>query len=216
MTRGIAYGVAAVLLSAGTATAGTFSFNDRSAFRSAAGGPLAGFESFEAEPNGIIFADQSHTTAEGLTFTPLANRFSSAASLDFSLLGTHATDGDRYARIVAGDLRFDLPSAVNAIGFDITDFPELHGSRMTFSNDAGDSVEIEFESSGFGNREFFGFINTDFSFTSVLLSNSRQVDAYGLDAIEFGALRTDPIIPAPTAAALGLAGLAGMGARRRR
>ncbi|MEM1330483.1 MAG: hypothetical protein AAGG07_07975 [Planctomycetota bacterium] len=203
-------------LVAGTAAADTLTFDSRSDFRTAAGGPLAGFESFEAESNGLILAGQSHTTANGLTFMPMGNRFASAASLDFSLLGTHATHGERYARIVAGDLLFELPEAANAIGFDITDFPELRGSRMTFSNNAGDSVEIEFDSRGSGNSEFFGLINTQFSFNRILLSNSRAVDAYGIDGIEFGNLLTDPIIPAPTAAVMGLAGLAGVGIRRRR
>lgn len=136
--------------------------------------------------------------------------------------GGSPADGLQYLSVyresqAQGPVQFQLAAPTQAFGFAMVDLGEVEGT-LTLRTDtgtyAGGVVLADFRSRlSSGNQQFFGITQAQ-AFSSVWLTASGLDDAYALD----GVLLQAPV-PEPDQLALltlGLAGLAGMRALRRR
>jgi hypothetical protein len=187
----------------------TVSFTDRLEFIDSAtnAGIMLGLESFE-EFTATNSIDQTTLVADDFTITtdspPDLGVYDAPASW-----GAFATDGIKfvgYQSAVDEAVHFSYNSPIHAWGLDITDIGDFGTGELTFSNDVGDFFTVFVTPGSNGNQIFFGVINPDFAFTHVMLTNTVAGEAFGFDAVAYGA------IPAPASIALLALGLV----RRRR
>jgi hypothetical protein len=170
---------------AGTAGASTVYFENKVDFLRATG-PLV-MESFEGLP-----ATNSPTTA-------------SFVLADFTVTGTYAppclgiwntpyngsfaTDGVKYLRYQCDaneSLIFDFAIPVNAFGLYVTDWGDMGEGVLTFTNDAGDVVQVDIGPHPDGHLLFFGAWNDQFLFTRAILTQTIAGEAYGCDEVYCG------------------------------
>jgi len=143
-----------------------------------------------------------------------------------SAAGRWATSGSNYVETDAGgdfNITFNNPGGVAAFGFygtDLGDFGNQLTLRLTRTDNSTYDVVVPHSLGSNGSTDgraiFFGLIATaGDTFTRVeFLNNPGGVDVFGFDDMMVGSLQQ--VVPLPTAAWMGLAGLAGAGLVRRR
>lgn len=142
-------------------------------------------------------------------------------SIDNSGPGRFATSGTKFWETSTGSFKIDFSSGVNAFGFNGIDIGDFVTAQMTLGLEGGGSETLTVPHSlGLGNNDkatlFFGFIDTDVSYTSVEFFNIGGGDIFAFDDMIIGDVGQVTSVPAPISVAfLGL-GLLGMAASRRR
>lgn len=143
-----------------------------------------------------------------------------------SAAGRWATSGSKFVETDAGgdfNITFNNPGGVAAFGFygtDLGDFENQLVLRFTRNDNSTYNVVVPHSQGSGGSTNgrgiFFGFIaDPNNVFKKVeFLNSGANVDVFGFDDMMVGSLQQ--VLPLPTAAWMGLAGLAGMGLIRRR
>ncbi len=169
-------------------------FESQPMFLNATGSSLS-IESFES-----LFADNAqlpgHTTLFLQDFT-----LSDAAGSRLSVWNTiltpnsvgHPTDGSQYVHN-AGTLGtsgnqffFAFDRSINAFGLNLTDVADSGSLIIRYSDDSGNDIQVaSFSGPQDDDGElFFGFISP-IPFHSVTLDNSRPVDGWAVDKVQYG------------------------------
>lgn len=191
-------------------------YSDQAAFAAAAGALVTeSFETTATSPRGL-----ADIVAPLLTVRTAGTPIGLLDGGDG--FGGGPADGQRFVSVyqpnqVQGPVQFKLAAPSQAFGFAMVDLGEVAGT-LTLTTDTGayaGGVVLASFGGGLssGNRQFFGITQTQ-AFSSVWLTASGLDDAYALDSVQLQAP-----VPEPGQLALltlGLAGLAGVRALRRR
>lgn len=141
--------------------------------------------------------------------------------------GRYPISGTNYLLLAPGggnDITISFSQPVNAFGFFGVDVGDFGGQLTTIVATAMDGTETPYvidhtigqNGSTSGSVFFWGLVDPDNEIMSIRLNNdSANVDAFAFDDFTISAFPSE-IIPSPAAAGLGLAGLLGLGAMRRR
>ena len=134
--------------------------------------------------------------------------------------GRFATSGDAYVNIALGaGLTISFSDSISAFGFYGTDIGDFGGQLLlTMTN--GSTVDVTVPNtvdSPDGALLFWGFIDTENSYTSISFSNTSGSDSFGYDDMTIGT--REQIVPVPEPATIlllgiGLIGLAGASRRK--
>ncbi|MEC9373858.1 MAG: hypothetical protein VYC34_08440, partial [Planctomycetota bacterium] len=139
--------------------------------------------------------------------------------------GRYPISGDNYLLLEPGagnDITITFDRPVNAIGFygvDIGDFGGMFTTVVTKDSNGNETPYMIGNTTGIGGSTsgsvlFWGIIDVDNPFISIRLENSSPMtDAFAFDDFTVGVVN---VIPTPMAAGLGLLGLSGIAAIRRR
>lgn len=139
-------------------------------------------------------------------------------------VGRFATSGTNYVETNAGaafNIAFSAPIA--AFGFFATDIGDFGGQISMSLTPSGGGANVDITVPNTVNAPdaallFFGFIDTDQTYTNILFSNSSGTDVFGFDDMTVGDAEQVTLdqVPEPGSMALLVFGLAGAYALRRR
>ncbi|MFZ2988830.1 PEP-CTERM sorting domain-containing protein [Ideonella sp.] len=182
------------------------------------GSAAAGFGSlqtltFEAQALGMGGFTQGNASV-AISGSDYGNGFSGVSNTTFgNLYGFNVTSGgSQWLGAPAGSATFTFAGGTHAFGAYFTGLQTVFSgsSLMVVTFNDGTSQTLAVPVNANGGASYFGFTNTN-AFSSVTLSNVSN-DAWGVDNVSF----TVTSVPEPGSMALMVAGLAMVGAARRR
>ena len=177
-----------------------------------------GFESFSTGANlplKIDFPVSSGAVTATLNTTSTSTSVSTEVRISPGL-GRFATSGNTYLNIALGDgFTVSFSESISAFGFYGTDIGDYSGQLlMKMTN--GSTVDVAVPhtaNSPNGALLFWGFIDTENSYSSIEFSNTSGTDSFGFDDMTIGVREQIAPVPEPATMLLlgfGLIGIAGL------
>ena len=200
---------------------------------SVSGDPVTARNSFLSSLSGVGTEDfESFTLGENqpfnLTFPGSAGSITAtlsggSAEIDDGGAGRFATSGSQYIETESGEnFNISFSDPIAAFGFFGTDIGDFGGEViLTLSNGGSETLNVGNSTSApDGSLLFYGFTDTNISYTNIAFENTSSSDVFGFDDMTVGdvsQVQQEPI-PTPATVALLSVGLIGLGlvGRRRR